>query len=162
MGWNTHEVTNQVPDLVDYNLYATDTVLQEAVQREGAHHAQALLSEFGEQLGRSQVLSLAADINRQPPVLHAYDRQGHRIDEVAFHPGWHTFLQMGCRHGLNAGASVARAAAFMLHGQVEAGSLCPLTMTSAALPIPCPPALVRHAAGTDGIARLRRPRYPDR
>ena len=135
MGWNTHEVTNQVPDLVNHNLYASDTVLQQAVEREGAHHAHARLSDYGEQLGRSQVLSLAGEIDRQPPVLRPYDRQGHRIDEVTFHPGWHTFLQMGCRYGLNAGASVARAAAFLLHGQVESGSLCPLTMTSAALPL---------------------------
>ncbi len=29
--WQTHDVTNQVPPLVDYNLYATDTALQAAV-----------------------------------------------------------------------------------------------------------------------------------
>src|SRR5690606_2822115 len=33
------------------------------------------------------------------------------------------------------GAHVARAAAYLMHGQVEAGSLCPLTMTSAAIPV---------------------------
>lgn len=33
------------------------------------------------------------------------------------------------------GAFVARAARFMLHAQVEAGSLCPITMTFAATPL---------------------------
>jgi putative acyl-CoA dehydrogenase len=33
MNWATHEVTNQAPDLVDYNLYATDIALQEGVKR---------------------------------------------------------------------------------------------------------------------------------
>ena len=36
MNWLTHEVSNQVPDLGDYNLYDSDMALQEAVIREGA------------------------------------------------------------------------------------------------------------------------------
>ena len=36
MGWNTHEVSNQFDELQDYNLYATDTALQEAVTRSPA------------------------------------------------------------------------------------------------------------------------------
>src|SRR5690606_37072216 len=75
------------------------------------------------------------EIDRYPPRLQAFDRQGHRINDVSFHPGWHEFLSMGFRQGLHRKASVARAAAFLLHGQTEAGSLCPLTMTSAAVPI---------------------------
>ncbi|MFX6759900.1 hypothetical protein ABTH30_23665, partial [Acinetobacter baumannii] len=31
------DITNQVPDLCDYNLYRSDLALSEAVQREGAH-----------------------------------------------------------------------------------------------------------------------------
>lgn len=30
MNWNTHEVTNVVPELADYNLYTTDLALQAA------------------------------------------------------------------------------------------------------------------------------------
>src|SRR5690606_7030813 len=33
------------------------------------------------------------------------------------------------------GAQVARAAAYLMHGQIEAGTLCPVTMTSAAIPV---------------------------
>lgn len=135
MGWTTHEVTNQVPDLADYNLYETDEVLHEAVLREGAQAAVAALTDYGRQLGQGRIIALAAEMDRQPPRFHGFDRHGRRADEVAFHPGWHEFLAMGCGQGLHEAASVARAAAFLLHGQTEAGSLCPLTMTSAAIPI---------------------------
>ncbi len=132
MGWITHEVTNQVPDLVDYNLYETDVVLQEAVVREGAESATPALVRYGRELGQAGIIALAAAMDRQPPQLHAFDRKGRRVDNVSFHPGWHDLLALGFRNGLNAPASVARAAAFLLHGQAEAGTLCPLTMTSAA------------------------------
>ena len=42
MGWNTHEVSNQFDELQDYNLYATDTALQEAVTRHGGAPADQL------------------------------------------------------------------------------------------------------------------------
>lgn len=135
MGWTTHEVTNQVPDLVDYNLYAADTVLQEAVVREGAAPAMQALSEYGGRLGQADIIALARETERMPPQLHAYDPQGRRVDQVQLHPAWHEFLRLGVSQGLHQPASVARAAAFLLHGQIEAGSLCPLTMTSAAVPI---------------------------
>ena len=135
MGWTTHEVINQVPDLVDYNLYAADTVLQEAVLREGAGHTMQALSDYGRELGQAHIIALASVADRVVPQAQPFDRHGHRLDSVLFHPAWHEFLRLGMGQGLHASASVARAAAFILHGQVEAGSLCPLTMTSAAVPI---------------------------
>lgn len=132
MGWTTHAVTNQVPDLADYNLYAADTALQEAVAREGAQAAAPALSAYGRELGRARIIALAAEMDRAVPQLRAYDRQGRRTDDVVMHAGWHEFLHMGMAQGLHAPASVARAAAFLLHGQIEACTLCPLTMTSAA------------------------------
>ena len=135
MGWTTHEVINQVPDLADYDLYAADAVLREAVLREGAEAAVPALSEYGRKLGQAGIIALAEEADRHPPELRAFDPQGRRVDSVVFHPGWHEFLALGFRQGLHEGASVARAAAFLMHGQIEAGTLCPLTMTSAALPI---------------------------
>jgi Acyl-CoA dehydrogenases len=132
MGWTTHEVTNQVPDLVDYNLFTTDTVLQEAVLREGLEANSAFLSAYGAELGQGDIIALAAELDRHAPQLHTHDRQGRRIDTVNFHFGWHHFLSLGCRAGLGAPGGVARAAAFLMHGQIEAGTLCPLTMTAAA------------------------------
>src|SRR5690606_28966106 len=44
-------------------------------------------------------------------------------------------LHCGAWANSGKGAHVGRAAAFLLHGQIEAGTLCPLTMTSAAIPL---------------------------
>ncbi|MDS1142178.1 isovaleryl-CoA dehydrogenase [Pusillimonas sp. SM2304] len=143
MDWSTHEVTNQVPELGGYNLYESDAALQEGVRREGAQpHAEALL-HYGERLGRADTLAMAHEANRHKPELEAYDRLGHRVDRVHFHPSWHRLLRMAFLQGMHcsawsapgAGAHVARAAAYLMHGQVEAGSLCPVTMTSAAIPV---------------------------
>lgn len=148
MPWNsqsasTHEVSNQVPELVDYNLYSSDCVLREAVQREGASAQASSLEQYGAQLGQTSLMALAADANRYPPELRAFDRTGHRVDRVVFHPAWHRFMGMAFEQGMHCsawsdpvpGAQVARAARYILHGQVEAGTLCPITMTSAAIPL---------------------------
>jgi putative acyl-CoA dehydrogenase len=138
----THEVLNQPPPLVDYNLFATDTPLAAAVRREGAAWAEGDLSVLGARLGQPEVLALGEQANRQPPVLHAFDRFGRRRDEVEFHPAWHALLRLGVEAGLHGtpwgdgrpGAHVARAAGFFLLTQVEAGVGCPLAMTYAAVP----------------------------
>lgn len=61
-----------------------------------------------------------------------------------FTPAWHLLMQALCTNRVHnlaweedarSGAFVARAARFMLHAQVEAGSLCPITMTFAATPL---------------------------
>ena len=76
-------------------------------------------------------------------MLRTHDRYGERIDEIEFHPAWDSLLRLGldaraarrCRGwSRSAGAHVARAALFMLLGQVEAGVGCPLSMTFAAVP----------------------------
>jgi len=143
MSWTTHEITNQVPDLDDYNLYQADRILQQAVQREGAGWHEPALAEYGALLGRRETLALAAEINRHAPEAEIFDRVGRRVDRVVFHPGWHQFMRMAFQQGMHSsawanprpGAHVARAATYLLHGQVEAGSLCPVTMTSAAIPV---------------------------
>lgn len=139
----THEVSNQVPDLADYNLYSTDIALQEAVRREGASAQASSLEQYGALLGQAELMALAAQANSNPPELHAFDRTGHRVDQVVFDSGWHRFMGMAFEQGMHCsawaapgpGAHVARAARYILHGQIEAGSLCPVTMTSAAIPI---------------------------
>ncbi|MHA3902020.1 acyl-CoA dehydrogenase family protein [Castellaniella sp. WN] len=134
---------NQVPDLPDCNLYLTDDALVEGVRREGAGGREAELETWGARLGRADLARLAAEVNRQGPVLRSFDRRGARIDVVEFHPGWSEFLSLAFAQGMHGGAwtepgpgaQVARAAHYLMHGQVEAGSLCPVTMTSAAIPL---------------------------
>lgn len=134
---------NQVPDLPDCNLYLTDEALVEGVRREGGEDREAELETWGARLGSADLFRLAAEINRQGPTLRSFDRRGARIDVVDFHPGWSEFLSLAFAQGMHGsawtapgpGAQVARAAHYLMHGQVEAGSLCPATMTSAAIPL---------------------------
>lgn len=143
MQWPTHEVTNQAPDLQDYNLFTTDIALVAGVQREQAGWHDRELTRFGAELGTQAVLQLGQLANHHPPELHTHDRVGHRIDRVDFYPGWHQLLAMQRRENLHAmpwsqprsGAHVARTAAYFLQAQVESGSLCPITMTYAAIPL---------------------------
>src|SRR5262249_23926210 len=80
--------------------------------------------------------------NESPPRLRTHDRFGNRIDEVEFHPAWHSLLATSVGQGLHAlswresraGGHVARAALFTLMAQVEAGHTCPVSMTHAAVP----------------------------
>lgn len=151
----THTVQNQVPALEDYSLYDTDPALREAVRREGAESWAGDLAAHGAWLGRAQTLAAGAEANRCPPRLVSYDRGGHRIDHVEFHPAWNLLMSGIMARGLHsrawaqpvAGAQVARAAAYLMQGQVEAGTLCPTTMTFAAVPL-----LQREPAGVVDFA----------
>ncbi|HET8651815.1 MAG TPA: acyl-CoA dehydrogenase family protein [Gaiellaceae bacterium] len=132
---------NQPPPLEDYNLFTEDTTLVEAVRREGGAYAEARLEKLGGELG-GDALEWGRLANENPPRLRTHDRFGERIDEVEFHPAWHALVQLGVAAGVHAlpwrepqpGAHVARAAMFVLVGQVEAGVCCPLSMTHAAVP----------------------------
>ena len=77
-----HEVLNQPPPLVDYNLFSTDRALRTAVTREGAGWACAELEGFGRLVGTAEAIEWASLANENPPVLHTHDRYGHRRDEV--------------------------------------------------------------------------------
>ncbi|CAD6020155.1 aidB_2 [Escherichia coli] len=141
MHWQTHTVFNQPIPLNNSNLYLSDGALCEAVTREGAGWDSDFLASIGQQLGTAESLELGRLANVNPPELLRYDAQGRRLDDVRFHPAWHLLMQALCTNRVHnlaweedarSGAFVARAARFMLHAQVEAGSLCPITMTFAA------------------------------
>ncbi|MFG2497998.1 acyl-CoA dehydrogenase family protein [Streptomyces sp. NPDC048441] len=143
MAASTHTVTNQAPPLVGYDVFTSDRVLTEGVER---HLDPALLSTAREQLselgrtaGSAQAREWGFLANENPPVLHTHDRYGNRIDEVAFHPSWHRLLGKAVSSGLTAawsrpGGHLRRAAGFLVWTQVEAGHGCPLSMTHAAVP----------------------------
>jgi putative acyl-CoA dehydrogenase len=143
MNWSTHELFNLVPALRDYNLYAGDAALRQAVALEGAAWHGDALDRYGARLGQAATLELGDVANRCPPELQSYDRAGERIDAVRFHTAWSELMAMLYGEGVHClpwaeprtGAHAARAAAFYLHGQIEAGSLCPTTMTYAAIPL---------------------------
>lgn len=141
--WWTHDVSNQVDELTDYSLLDTDAALREGLDRAGAQAFVPGLSDYARQLGRAETFALAERVNRLTPELARFDARGRRVDRVDTDPGWHTLLAMYRSADLIAmpfrDAQVGRwsawAAGFYLHGQVEAGSLCPVTMTQASLPV---------------------------
>ena len=141
--WSTHEIQNQFDELIDYDPLASDAALCEGLARAGADWARPALAAQAQTLGSAATQALAEAANRHPPELLTHDRRGRRIDQVEFHPSWHALLSLYREQGLvslpydseRAGRWSAFAAGFYLHGQVEAGSLCPATMTQAAIPV---------------------------
>jgi putative acyl-CoA dehydrogenase len=142
----THEVLNQSAPLEDYNLYASNAALADALAfnlpaaRRGP--AGSRLHAFGADLGARRTLALADAANRNPPELKTHDPQGRRRDEVEFHPAWHELMALALKHGLHAapwaepapGAHVERAAGYLLYSEVENGTQCPITMTYGSVP----------------------------
>ena len=139
----THEVTNQPPPLAPYDAWLTDLPLQQSLMREGAGWALPEVEAYGPIAG-GELMELGFAANENKPVFKPYDRYGHRIDEVEFHPAYHRLMELGIAHGVpnfawrhaeTAGAHVARAALMYLHGQADQGTCCPLTMTYASVPV---------------------------
>jgi putative acyl-CoA dehydrogenase len=138
----THEVFNQPPPLVDYNVFEADVPLREAVRREGAEWAEERIAAVGEYAGSGRAQELGALANDNPPRLRTHDRFGNRVDIPEFHPAWHELMEVAVGHELHCspwkdprpGAHVARGAAFMCMSQAEAGIGCPISMTYSVIP----------------------------
>jgi len=145
---STHNVTNQPPPLPGLDLFESDTALCEAVARAGGGQHRERLSAFGGRAGSAQTAQWAADANAFPPQLASFDRFGHRLDEVEFHPSYHALMRLGLEGGVSGAAwsGVARghvlhAALEFLMAQAEPGVCCPMTMTYASV------AALRHQPG---------------
>ncbi len=139
----THEVTNQPPPFEDVNLYTLDRPLREAVEREGARWAEDRYKSLGGRAGSAEVMEWADLANRHRPELQRFDRFGQRIDEISFHPAYHTLMDLGISHGVSsiawtapigAGGHAAHAVLEYLMSQAEPGVCCPMTMTYASVP----------------------------
>jgi len=137
----THEVTNQVPPLIDYDA-ADYPPLLEALQREGAHHALDEVHRVGRLAGGSEAQALGDLAEAHPPVLRTHDRYGNRIDEVEYDPAYHQLMDTAVELGLHGApwadsrpqAHLIRAAKNAVWGQVDAGHGCPISMTYAVVP----------------------------
>ncbi len=136
---STHDVTNQAPPLVGHDV-AEDAALLSGLEREGAGWYADDLHRLGRRAGTAEAQLWGVQANENEPVLVTHDRYGHRIDEVEFHPAWHSLMTVAVSEGLAApwsgtpGAHVARAAGFYTWSQVEGGHGCPISMTSAVVP----------------------------
>jgi len=79
--FHTHDVANQAPPLADRNLFEDNVALVESLVREGAGWARERAREVGAAWG-AEPIAWGFEANENPPVLNAFDRYGHRIDEV--------------------------------------------------------------------------------
>ncbi|WP_328631821.1 acyl-CoA dehydrogenase family protein [Streptomyces sp. NBC_00356] len=137
----THEVTNQAPPLTGHDA-ADDAVLLEGVRREGAEWHIDELHRFGRYVGSEEARLWADQANRHEPELRTHDRYGNRVDEVDFHPSYHSLMRATVAAGAagsawadeRPGAHVARAGTFMLATMLEQGHMCPVSMTYAVVP----------------------------
>lgn len=141
IGEATHHVENQPPWRVDLDEYQLNGPLRDAVTAFGGGWADGELHEIGMQVGSAAFQRDATIANAHTPVAHTHDRWGYRLDEVEYDPAYHRVLAAALARGAHTsawadprdGASVARAAAFMLFAQVEPGHACPVSMTHAAV-----------------------------
>lgn len=138
----THEVTNQPGDFAPRNLFTTDLALSEGVTRYAGDWLARRAAALGAEAGSEAMLDLGEQANRFPPELVTFDRYGRRVDEARFHPAYHALMGAAMKHRIHdiawdaegPGGHVAHAALLALFTQAEAGTMCPMTMTYAAVP----------------------------
>jgi putative acyl-CoA dehydrogenase len=137
------EVLNQAPPLQPVNLFDVDLALREALEREGGGWGADRAQEAGAFAGSVEALEHCRRAERNVPILRTHDRYGNRIDEVELDPSWHALLRGAVEREIHslpwrtepgAGGHVVRAALFMVYGNVNAGVMCPVSMTYAAVP----------------------------
>lgn len=137
----THSVTNQAPPLEGADLFAIDAALKDGLKAAGGAGHAARLSAFGTKCGAGETIEWSRQAHENPPKLKSFDRFGHRLDEVEFHPAYHSLMALGLDEGVSAGAWTAGEAGHVLHAaqmilmtQADPGVTCPMSMTYAVVP----------------------------
>jgi len=138
----THEVLNQPPPFEDVNVFEADLALGEGLEREGAGWAVDRVRDCGAVAGSAEAQEHGRRAERNTPRLVTHDRYGHRVDRVELDPSWHWLLRGAVEREIHAlpwreprpGAHVARAALELLWTQANAGVMCPVSMSYAAVP----------------------------
>jgi putative acyl-CoA dehydrogenase len=162
---STHEVLNQAPPIVPYNVFEADLALREGLEREGGGWGVDRLRETGQLAGSPEALEHSERSERNEPVLRTHDRYGNRIDEVELDPSWHWCLRQAIEREIHSlpwrdprpGAHVVRAGLFLVWSQVGSGVMCPVSMTYSAIP-----ALRENAElAAEWEPHLTRPSYED-
>jgi putative acyl-CoA dehydrogenase len=162
---STHDVLNQAPPIVPYDVFEADLALREALEREGGGWGIDRLRDAGQLAGSVEALEHSERSERNEPVLRTHDRYGNRIDEVELDPSWHWCLRQAIEREMHSlpwrdpqpGAHVVRAALFLVWSQVGSGVMCPVSMTYAAIPA------LRESPelAAEWEPRLTRPSYAD-
>ncbi len=142
IGDPARQVLNQPPPLQPVNYFEVDVALREALEREGGGWGADRAHEAGAAAGSVEAWEHGRRAERNEPRLETYDRFGNRIDEVELDPSWHWLLGGAVTRAIHSlpwrdpgpGAHVVRAARFMLWSNANAGVMCPVSMTYAAVP----------------------------
>ncbi|TNE60480.1 MAG: DNA alkylation response protein [Alphaproteobacteria bacterium] len=146
----THEVMNQPTPFGDRNVFSGDAIARDYVARAfqtvaacnssggGFDGLLSHLQQFGSTVGCEEAREHGRLANENPPKLTPFDRYGHRIDEVEFHPSYHKLMDMGLSAGASsvawtapAGGHTAHIALMTLMTWADAGVTCPMSMTYA-------------------------------
>src|SRR3954463_14081361 len=138
----THEVLNQAPPLVGYNVFEADVPLREALSREGGDWGVERARDLGAVAGTEEAREHSRRCERNEPRLITHDRYGNRVDQVDLDPSWHWLLRVAVEREIHSlpwrspqpGAHVVRGALMFVWGQVNAGVMCPVSMTYSAIP----------------------------
>lgn len=136
------EVLNQAPPLEPISLLDCDLALGEAIVREGGEWGLDAVREAGVSAGGAEAREHGRRAERHEPRLLTHDRFGRRTDEIELDPSWHWLLGGAVARGIHslpwresrAGAHVVRAAMFTQWSNANAGVMCPVSMTYAAIP----------------------------
>jgi putative acyl-CoA dehydrogenase len=136
------DVLNQPPPLAGIDLLGADLALAEGVEREGGGWGLDAIREAGVVAGSPEALEHGRRAERNEPRLITHDRYGHRVDQVDLDPSWHWLLGGAVNRALHSlpwreprpGVHVVRAAMFSLWSNANAGVMCPVSMTYAAVP----------------------------
>ena len=135
-----------MPSTRGLNFYTADPNLEfvcsTVMEADVLERARPRLAELGAVAG-GELDALAAQADRNPPTLRAYDERGARVDEIVFHPAYHAMERLAfSRFGLAAMSHVpgvlgwpggvphvVKYALSYLFAQSEFGLLCPVNMT---------------------------------
>ena len=134
---------NQSPVFGGHNAYTNDPLMN-AVTSHLPTSVRHNLAAHGQWAGSADALEMAHLANRETPQLRAYDARGNRLDQVEFHPAYHALMRRSVTQGLHCSIwdeggdekgsrNLVRAARFMMSSGVDAGHLCPITMTNASV-----------------------------
>src|SRR3954454_23504923 len=138
----THEVLNQPPPLEGYNVFEADVALREALEREGGQWGVDRLRDLGAVAGSAQARGHSPPAQRHEPRLPTHHRYRNRTAPGERGPSWHWILRVAIEREISAlpwrdpqpGAHVVRGAMMYVFGQVNAGVMCPVSMTYSAVP----------------------------
>ena len=82
----THEVVNQATPLAGHDAASADVALMDGVATFGGAWGLEQLAAWGRRAGDPEVIRWGELANEHEPQLHRYDRYGHRVDTVEYHP----------------------------------------------------------------------------